>query len=228
MANYSNEITNAVLSINAELGNDSKLLHNLKWLCKTRRGDVFTSRMSEECTSFLELFEKLNDLCIISPDNVTFLSKILEDVGKLNLKAMIDGASQDNHRNRNERQLPNGSRQVHETQHRRVEPVSPQVVMAPREELLGEDLMPHFEVLVQYIGRDWRYLGRQLGLQEFDFENIMEQYPRNLREQVMKMLSTWKERYRVKATKAVLVKALRKCRMNLAADILEKMSVTSG
>lgn len=118
MANYSNEITNAVLSINSELNKDSGVLNTLKWLCKTRRADVFTSKMSEECTSFLGLFEKLNDLCIISPDDVTFLSQILNDAGKNNLGVMVELASQDNHSNRNERQLPNGNRQVHQTQHR--------------------------------------------------------------------------------------------------------------
>ncbi|PIK40298.1 hypothetical protein BSL78_22853 [Apostichopus japonicus] len=40
------------------------------------------------------------------------------------------------------------------------------------------------------------------------------------------MLELWKDRYRTKATKASLVAALRKCRMNLAADMAEKTATT--
>lgn len=50
--------------------------------------------------------------------------------------------------------------------------------------IVSLDLSQCFFVVVEYVGRDWRFLGRQLNLSQFDFEQIVEQHPRNLREQV--------------------------------------------
>lgn len=190
--------------------------------------DYLTPREEEETKDFVQLFKVLQGKDFIRPGDVKVLEELLQSVNRVDLKKTLIHAVHTpdiGQSNQTSRRPPQPHGQAPPSGQ---SALAPGIVMAPQEDTLGEDLMPYFDWLVEHIGRDWRFLGRQLKLKQFDFDCIVEEHPRNLREQIMSMLSLWKERNRKNATKAALVKALRNCRMNLAADNLEKMNLTEG
>ncbi|KAM6159467.1 FAS-associated death domain protein [Rhynchocyon petersi] len=84
------------------------------------------------------------------------------------------------------------------------------------------DLRPAFDIICDNVGKDWRRLARQLKISDAKIDAIEERYPRNLMEQVRESLKTWKTAQREDATVAQLMAALRACRLNLVADLLEE------
>ncbi|XP_049748732.1 FAS-associated death domain protein [Elephas maximus indicus] len=85
-----------------------------------------------------------------------------------------------------------------------------------------EDLRAAFDVICDNVGKDWRRLARQLKISDTKIDAIEERYPRNLTEQVRESLRTWKTARREDATVSQLVTALRACKLNLVADLLEE------
>ncbi|KAM4848876.1 FAS-associated death domain protein [Urocitellus parryii] len=84
------------------------------------------------------------------------------------------------------------------------------------------DLHAAFSIICDNVGKDWRRLARHLGVSDAKIDGIEERYPRNLAERVRESLRVWKSSEREKATVAGLVEALRACRMNLVADLVEE------
>jgi FAS-associated death domain protein len=72
------------------------------------------------------------------------------------------------------------------------------------------------------VGRDWKRLARQLKVSDTKIDGIEERHPRNLSERVRESLRVWKNAERENATVTRLVEALRACRMNLVADLVEE------
>ena len=68
---------------------------------------------------------------------------------------------------------------------------------------------------------DWKFIGRQLGLEETDIEAIYHEYGTNLQEAFYQMMRKWKATKGEKATKVELIRALRE--ENLTA-IVEKIA----
>ncbi|XP_071829108.1 FAS-associated death domain protein-like [Apostichopus japonicus] len=223
---FSDDVITAVMTINNALkepGNNEKFELMLAGLMMR---DDLNQREADDIKDFQQLFITLKEKDKIRPGKIKPLLKGLGDIGRQDLQRLLrdgpDGIVQGGYESKKpQTKKPQTAREV---------PVGPSTapnpVMPPSEEIMGEDLSQCFFVVVEYVGRDWRFLGRQLNLSQFDFEQIVEQHPRNLREQVQSMLELWKDRYRTKATKASLVAALRKCRMNLAADMAEKTATT--
>ncbi|XP_053418511.1 FAS-associated death domain protein [Nycticebus coucang] len=89
---------------------------------------------------------------------------------------------------------------------------------APRE----EDLRAAFDIICDNVGKDWKRLARQLKVSDTKMDGIEERYPRNLMERVRESLRVWKNAEKEAATVACLVEALRACRMNLVADLVEE------
>nr|XP_023397609.1 FAS-associated death domain protein [Loxodonta africana] len=86
----------------------------------------------------------------------------------------------------------------------------------------AKDLRAAFDVICDNVGKDWRRLARQLKISDTKIDAIEERYPRNLTEQVRESLRTWKTARREDATVSQLVTALRACKLNLVADLLEE------
>uniref|UniRef100_A0A8C9UV10 FAS-associated death domain protein n=1 Tax=Spermophilus dauricus TaxID=99837 RepID=A0A8C9UV10_SPEDA len=84
------------------------------------------------------------------------------------------------------------------------------------------DLHAAFSIICDNVGKDWKRLARHLGVSDAKIDGIEERYPRNLAERVRESLRVWKNSEREKATVAGLVEALRACRMNLVADLVEE------
>ncbi|XP_043825759.1 FAS-associated death domain protein [Dromiciops gliroides] len=77
-----------------------------------------------------------------------------------------------------------------------------------------------FETLCDNVGQDWKRLARKLGISQVDIDRIIYAYPRDLKEQFYQSLLLWKKASDKEANVSTIQKALRDCRLNLAADIL--------
>ncbi len=73
------------------------------------------------------------------------------------------------------------------------------------------------------IGREWRMLGRTLGIKESDIDQITNEHRHDLREQCRQCLITWMAKDRELATKEKLIKALREINQNYVADEVEDL-----
>ncbi|XP_058924181.2 FAS-associated death domain protein isoform X2 [Kogia breviceps] len=84
------------------------------------------------------------------------------------------------------------------------------------------DLQAAFDIICDNVGKDWRKLARHLSVSDAKIEAIEEKYPRNLAEQVRESLRVWRSSRREEAAVCYLVRALRACRLNLVADLIEE------
>lgn len=87
---------------------------------------------------------------------------------------------------------------------------------------LSVDLRAAFDIICDHVGKDWRRLARQLKVSDGKIDAIEVKYPRNLTEQVRESLRVWKSTPREGAAVPHLVEALRACRLNLVADLIEE------
>lgn len=80
------------------------------------------------------------------------------------------------------------------------------------------------EVLSESLGRNWRKLGRKLGLSEVRLESISQKHPHSLEDTAVELVREWRRRSQDRATLDALIKALRDCALNLSADTLETLT----
>lgn len=90
-----------------------------------------------------------------------------------------------------------------------------------------QDLHAAFDIICDHVGKDWRRLARQLKVSDSKIDAIEVKYPRNLAEQVRESLRVWQRAARGHAEVSHLVQALRACRLNLVADLLEEQQARS-
>ncbi|XP_029812688.1 FAS-associated death domain protein [Suricata suricatta] len=83
------------------------------------------------------------------------------------------------------------------------------------------DLHAAFDIICDHVGKDWRRLARQLRVSDAKIDAIEERYPRNLTEQVRESLRVWKSSHKEGPPVPHLLRALRACRLNLVADLIE-------
>lgn len=74
------------------------------------------------------------------------------------------------------------------------------------------------EVISEQLGRNWRKLGRKLGLTEVQLESISQKLPRDLEETAVELLTVWRRKRGAEAQTEELLNALRACQQNLTAD----------
>lgn len=90
------------------------------------------------------------------------------------------------------------------------------------------DLRVAFDIVCDNVGRDWKRLARELKVSEAKIDGIEERYPRSLSDRVRETLRVWKNAEKENASVAGLVKALRACRLNLVADLVEEALMAQG
>ncbi|CAB1439732.1 unnamed protein product [Pleuronectes platessa] len=84
------------------------------------------------------------------------------------------------------------------------------------------------EVIAENLGRNWRKLGRKLGLNDVKLDSIGRRYPTELEETVVELLKEWRKSRGAEARTKQLIEALRACQYNLTADKVEDKLVAQG
>ncbi|XP_033101393.1 FAS-associated death domain protein-like [Anneissia japonica] len=172
--------------------NDSEV-QQLKFLCRNYPG--FTPDKRATMQTSLEIFDHLERAIVLDENETSVLKDLMKQIGRLELAKDV------------------------ETYEEKYQGKSG-LIDAQQEGL--EDLREEFDVVVKYIGRNWRQLARRLRVTEADIDCIMVKHPNNLREQSRESLKIWQINNRSAATKAALISALRKCEFNYIADVMEK------
>uniref|UniRef100_A0A8C2HG81 Fas (tnfrsf6)-associated via death domain n=1 Tax=Cyprinus carpio TaxID=7962 RepID=A0A8C2HG81_CYPCA len=147
----------------------------------------------EKTNKGIDLFEYLIERAAIGPDNTELLRKLLNQIGQTVLLNIID-------------EYERGAG-------------SPPDVPDPKER---EKINIATEVIFERLGKKWRQVGRKLGLQETQLDGIQEKHSRDLEEQVRELIRQWMKMRRENARVEDLIKALRDCKQNLTADLVEK------
>lgn len=78
------------------------------------------------------------------------------------------------------------------------------------------------EVIAENLSKNWRKLGRKLGLSEVKLESISKRHPTDIEETVVEMLKEWRIHRGAEARTIDLLEALRACQYNLTADKVEE------
>ncbi|XP_075965981.1 FAS-associated death domain protein [Anarhichas minor] len=82
------------------------------------------------------------------------------------------------------------------------------------------------DVIAENLGKNWRKLGRKLGLTDVKLESISRRHT-DLEETARELLKVWRRSRRAEARASDLVAALRACELNLTADKVEDSLLTS-
>ncbi|XP_078077109.1 FAS-associated death domain protein [Mustelus asterias] len=166
-------------------------LESLKYLCK----DDIGKRKLENIDSGIKLFQQLEELNMLSPENASILAAMLGEIQRPDLQKILFAFQEEN-----------GNLQP---------PVSE----------VGADTAPldiAFDIICNEIGRDWRMLARKLGHKDALLQQIEYKYPCNMREQIMQALIEWQKTKGKEATVDTLITALRSCKLNMVADSVEE------
>ncbi|XP_023682826.2 FAS-associated death domain protein [Paramormyrops kingsleyae] len=78
------------------------------------------------------------------------------------------------------------------------------------------------QLIAENLGKDWRMYGRKLGIKDAKLDHIREKHPYNLQEQVIELIQEWRKMHGAKASAEDLIQALRKCNLNLTADLIRQ------
>lgn len=74
---------------------------------------------------------------------------------------------------------------------------------------------------MECLGRNWRKLGRKLGLKDVKLESISKRHPTDLEETAVELLKEWRKSRGAEARTEELIAALRACQFNMTADKVE-------
>ncbi|XP_077567850.1 FAS-associated death domain protein [Stigmatopora nigra] len=77
------------------------------------------------------------------------------------------------------------------------------------------------DIIAENVGRNWRKLGRELGIRPVKLESISMSHPNNLEETARELLKEWREHHGSEVRPEELIYALRACHQNLTADKVE-------
>ncbi|CAM4531893.1 unnamed protein product [Leuciscus chuanchicus] len=147
----------------------------------------------EKINKGIELFDCLIQRAEIGPNNTDVLRKLLNDIDQTVLLDIIE--DYETHATR----IPDGL-----------------------DEKEREKINTATAVIVEHLGKKWLQVGRKLGLQPTQLEGIQEKHSRDLEEQVQELIRVWMKMRKENARVEELIQALRDCKQNLTADLVEK------
>lgn len=156
------------------------------------RDKNFGKKVLENIDNGLKLFELMKERNDLAANKTELLSKLLKDINRQDLAEKIDNFI--------------------------IQP-DPNYDLDEVEE---EKLKIATEVIAENLGKNWRKLGRKLGLTEVRLDSISSRHPTDLQETAMELLKEWRKDQRADAQVKQLIDALRACQMNLTADKVEK------
>ncbi|XP_067903027.1 protein FADD [Heterodontus francisci] len=166
-------------------------LEALKFLCKEHIG----KRKLENIGSGIQLFQVLEELNLLSPEDTKTLTELLANIQRPDLQIKLSTF-----------QKGNGHLQ---------QPVC-------EVGALTEQLNVAFGVICNGVGKDWRMFARKLGHKEPLLQQIEYRHPHDMREQILQALIEWQKTKGKEATVKTLITALRSCRLNMVADSVEE------
>ncbi|KAM9860675.1 FAS-associated death domain protein [Aulostomus maculatus] len=153
---------------------------------------VIGKRELERTNSGSRLFQLLTERDQLGPENCDFLSGLLGQIKRQDLSEKLKNFAE-------------------------FSTVSEQ----PPDEAERGKLQIATDVIAENVGRQWRKLGRKLGLNEVKLESIARKHPTDLEETVQELLKEWRRSRGTEARAKELVDALRACEHNLTADKVE-------
>lgn len=146
----------------------------------------------EKCTAGLKVFQILTERGKLGSNNTDYLCFLLRSIKREDLSQKLQNFNGELQLNRNE------------------------------SETNEKDALDHAtEELSENLGRNWRKLGRKLGLTEVKLDSISRKHPSDLEETAVELVKEWRKSKGSAATVKALVEALRDCRLNLTADNVE-------
>ncbi|XP_037649575.1 FAS-associated death domain protein-like [Sebastes umbrosus] len=153
-------------------------------------------KILEDITSGTGLFQVLTERSQLGADNIDYLSGLLLDINRLDLSNKLNDYSQSGFTDNNQ---------------------------PDQEERDKLDIAT--DVIAGRLGtRDWRKLGRKLGLNDVKLESISKRHPTEQEETTRAMLKEWRKSREAEARTEELIEALRACNLNETADrVVEKL-----
>ncbi|XP_026147462.1 FAS-associated death domain protein [Mastacembelus armatus] len=161
--------------------------------------DMIGKRDMEKVSNGLKLFQRLMERGELGADNTEFLSKLLEEIQRQDLLEKLRSF---------ESQSGNSHSQPDQTERAKLDIST--------------------EVISENLGRNWRKLGRKLGLNEVKLESISSKHPTDLEETAVELLKEWRRIRGAEAQTKDLIGALRACEFNLTADKVEDRLTACG
>lgn len=153
----------------------------------------------EKINKGIELFECLIEKGQIRPDDTELLRSLLNSVGQTVLIEHIDNYLRGSTANAG--------------------------LLDAKEQ---EKIKIATDVLLEQLGRNWKKVGRKLGLNDTKLDSIQDKHSCDLEEQVRELIKEWIRIERENAQVKNLIKALRDCKQNYTADLVEKKLKAEG
>lgn len=175
--------------INDGLGNEN--VRDLKNLCY----DNIPERKREEIDSGIQLFNVLIEKGLISSEKPQFLCELLNEIGRMDLSEFVRDYI---HKRR--------SRFVYCSYDNclvflSANTLAPACVVDKLE-------FKHLKLISEEVGRDWKMLGRHLGLDESTLDSIQQAYYSDLKEASYQTLLRWQKKAGPEASPQDLKQAL--------------------
>ncbi|XP_015256299.1 PREDICTED: FAS-associated death domain protein-like [Cyprinodon variegatus] len=180
-------------SLNSVLLDISNQLHedNLEKL-KFLLRDVIKKQKMEKIHSGHQLFEAMAERGQLGSDRTDFLSNLLKEIHREDLSEQLD-------RLKVRTEVPSGG--LTDSERAKLDAAT--------------------QVISQNLGKNWRKLGRKLGLSEAKLESIALRHPTDLEETAMELLKEWRKSGGAGAPTDELLAALRGVQLNLTADKIQ-------
>nr|XP_046240295.1 protein FADD [Scatophagus argus] len=160
--------------------------------------DHIGKREMENIDTGIKLFDILTQRGKLGPDNTDYLRQLLTEIRRPDLLSKIDSIESQS----------GSTEQPDETETAKLNIAT--------------------EVIAENLGKNWRKLGRKLGLPDVKLESILRRHPTELEELARDLLKEWRKSRGAKAQTEELITALRACQYNMTADTIETTLSSSG